>query len=165
MNLSRAFSCLALATFLSTAVLLPLPEEGGAAGALDLLEVELADEREERKRGLMYRRELCSDCGMLFVFPRPRILSFWMKDTYIPLDIFFLDEEGRIVSLAENTVPLREMPIYTSTGPAKYALEVQGGYAREKGLRAGDRINIGALLQKAVDYRWPAGGGRGSPLP
>lgn len=121
---------------------------------LQLVEVELADERAEMKQGLMYRRSLCADCAMIFVFPEDRIRSFWMKNTFIPLDIIFLDGEGRIVTIRKNTKPRQKSPTYTSTTPARFVVEVNAGYADRKDLQPGQLIDLEALWKQSVDYRW-----------
>lgn len=132
----------------------PCRAGAGKGVSLPLSEVELADEPRERERGLMHRRELCEDCGMLFAFPEERILAFWMKDTLLPLDMVFLDDRGRIVALHERTVPLRMSPPYASPVPARYVLEVNAGYASAHGLAPGRAVDLGSLFRKTVDYRW-----------
>lgn len=101
--------------------------------------VEIADTDEERTRGLMFRESMASDRGMLFKFPDERERSFWMRNTYIPLDIVYIDATGRIVSIARHTVPFSEASI-PSYGAAKGVLEVNAGTADRLGIRPGDRI-------------------------
>jgi uncharacterized protein len=104
--------------------------------------VEIADDASERARGLMHRTALAEDHGMLFVFPSEDKLSFWMKDTLIPLSIAFIDSEGRIVDL-QNMKPLDEdPPSYVSAKPALYALEVNRGFFEERGVEVGDRSEL-----------------------
>ncbi len=93
------------------------------------LQVELADDHAERSRGLMFREELPEGQGMLFVFKKPQMLSFWMKDTRIPLDILFFDAGGQFVS-ARTMEPCRSdpCPMYPSAADAQYALEVPAGF-------------------------------------
>lgn len=126
---------------------------GGKAGADPLLEpleivtatgvhrfkVEIADSEEERARGLMFRESLGRDRGMLFQFPDSAERSFWMKNTYIPLDIIYIAADGRIVSIAPQTTPFSESPV-PSYGAAKGVLELNGGQAAELGIKAGDRV-------------------------
>lgn len=123
---------LALGIFLSACT-----KEGGDLHPLTLLSpagqrielrVEIVDDDAERSRGLMFREELPVGHGMLFVFDRPHILSFWMKNTHIPLDILFFDTEGLFVSTA-TMEPCRSYPcpMYTSAAEAQYALEVPKG--------------------------------------
>jgi uncharacterized membrane protein (UPF0127 family) len=121
---------------------------------LRLSEVELADEQAEMKQGLMFRRSLCADCAMIFVFPEARIRSFWMKNTFIPLDIIFLDGEGRIVTIRKNTKPHQKAPTYRSTAPARFVVEVNAGYADRNSLQPGQLIDLEALWDQSVEYRW-----------
>ena len=105
------------------------------------VKVELARNDEDRTRGLMYRRELPPNSGMLFLFEAPEIRRFWMRNTYIPLDIIFLNERRVVVGIEENTIPLDE----TSRGPdqpAQYVVEVAGGEARRHGLTVGARAEF-----------------------
>ena len=102
--------------------------------------VELADTQDKRALGLMFRDSMPDDHGMLFVFPGETRRSFWMKNTRIPLDIFYFDSNLALVSVAENTPPCRthECPFYPSDGPAKYVLELNAGKAAELGVKTGD---------------------------
>jgi uncharacterized membrane protein (UPF0127 family) len=106
--------------------------------------VELAETREKQALGLMFRDSLPDDHGMLFIFPVASMQSFWMKNTRIPLDIFYFDEELRLVNVAENARPCRtpRCPGYPSTGPAKYVLELNAGKAAELGAGAGDLLEL-----------------------
>lgn len=108
------------------------------AGTLKL-PVEVATTDEQLQRGLMYREKIDADAGMLFVFPKPQIIHMWMKNTTMPLDMFFIDEQGVIQSIAENTTPLSEALI-TSTGETKMVLEMAAGSSRNKGIAIGDTI-------------------------
>lgn len=101
--------------------------------------VEIADDEQERQRGLMYRPPLEDDRGMLFQFEAPEEQSFWMRNTPSSLDIIYIAEDGRIVSIARNTTPYSETPI-PSNGPAIGVLELRGGRAAEIGADAGDRV-------------------------
>ena len=103
------------------------------------IQVEIADDPEERSRGLMFRRELADDAGMLFDFKTPRQVSFWMKNTYIPLDMLFIRSDGTIARIAENTEPhsLEGIP---SGEPVLAVLELKGGTSKALGIRAGDRV-------------------------
>jgi uncharacterized protein len=102
--------------------------------------VEIADDHEAQALGLMFRRELPPDHGMLFVFPREAPRSFWMKNTRIPLDIMYFGADLRLVSVAANAQPCRveQCPGYPSAGPARYVLELNAGAATELGVVAGD---------------------------
>ncbi|MBL8635485.1 MAG: DUF192 domain-containing protein [Myxococcales bacterium] len=112
-----------------------------ASGSPWLVKVELAKNDSERARGLMYRRELAKDTGMLFLFEAPEIRRFWMRNTYLPLDIIFLNERKVVVGIEENTVPMDE----TSRGPdqpAQYVVEVLAGEARKHGVHVGARVEF-----------------------
>jgi uncharacterized membrane protein (UPF0127 family) len=111
--------------------------------------VELALTEQQRARGLMWRDRLDQDAGMLFVFPEPRALAFWMKNTPLPLDIIFIDAEGRVVSIAEHTTPYSEQSL-PSAGPAQYVLEVNGGFAKAHGVSPGARVELPADLPGSV---------------
>ncbi len=111
--------------------------------------VEIADDYFEVTRGLMYRTALAENRGMLFIFESEQRLSFWMKNTLIPLSIAFVDSEGRIVDIQdmkpvglEQTVPDAKLPHYVSTEPAQYALEVNQGFFEERGVEVGDRAEL-----------------------
>ena len=106
--------------------------------------VELAANDAERERGLMFRKELPEGRGMLFDFKEERPVSFWMHNTYIPLDMIFIRGDGRILSIAENTKPLSDALI-PSGGPVRAVLEVIGGTARKLGIAPGDRVESPAL--------------------
>jgi uncharacterized membrane protein (UPF0127 family) len=101
--------------------------------------VEIAKTTEERERGLMYRKELPDGQGMLFDFSPQQEVSMWMKNTYVSLDMIFIQADGRILRIAENTKPLSER-IISSGGPVKAVLEVVAGTARKDGIAAGDRV-------------------------
>lgn len=101
--------------------------------------VELAETPSTWRQGLQRRRHLASDAGMLFNFRQPRLISMWMKDTLIPLDMIFIDERGAVLNLAENTVPLSLVTI-SSNGPALAVLEVNAGTVAKLGVRPGDRV-------------------------
>ena len=104
--------------------------------------VEVADDPAEQERGLMYRTALAENRGMLFVFPREQRLSFWMKNTLIPLSIAYMDSEGRIVDI-QDMKPLDDKPPhYVSAEPSKYALEVNQGFFEEHGVKVGDRAEL-----------------------
>jgi uncharacterized membrane protein (UPF0127 family) len=108
--------------------------------------VEIADTESTRQRGLMFRKSLGPDEGMLFVFDTPGFYPFWMKNTLIPLDMLWLDREGRIVSIASAVPPCRADPC-PSYPPAAgttalYVLEVNAGFAKQHGVKVGDLLAI-----------------------
>jgi hypothetical protein len=110
--------------------------------------VELARTAGEQSRGLMHRRELAADAGMLFLFRRPRVANFWMRNTFVPLDMIWIarDREGtpRILGAHENAVPHSTRSI-SSNLPVDAVLEVPGGTVARLGLARGDRIEAEAL--------------------
>jgi uncharacterized membrane protein (UPF0127 family) len=102
-------------------------------------QVEMAITADEKERGLMFRRELPEGQGMLFDFQFDQNVAFWMKNTFIPLDMLFIRADGRILRIAENTEPMSERNI-PSGGPVRAVLEVIGGTAKKLGIAAGDRV-------------------------
>jgi uncharacterized membrane protein (UPF0127 family) len=104
--------------------------------------VEVADERAERQTGLMGRTELAQDAGMLFVFGWERNLSFWMRNTLIPLSIAYIAADGRIVDIQDMEPLDDDPPPYASAEPAKYALEVNQGFFAERGVEVGGTVEI-----------------------
>lgn len=101
--------------------------------------VEIADDDEERARGLMFRPPLEDDRGMLFQFPEAAEQGFWMRNTPSSLDIIYIAPDGRIVSIAKHTTPNSETT-YPSRGAANGVLEVRAGRSDEMGARPGDRV-------------------------
>lgn len=101
--------------------------------------VEMAVTEAERAQGLMNRKSLPEGQGMLFDFHRDQEVGFWMKNTYIPLDMIFIRSDGRIMRIAENTEPLSER-IVPSNGAVRAVLEVIGGTSRKLGIAPGDRV-------------------------
>jgi uncharacterized membrane protein (UPF0127 family) len=101
--------------------------------------VELAQTSMEQARGMMFRTELADNAGMVFPFPEPRMASFWMKNTVIPLDIIFVRTDGTIESIAENAIPYSTIPV-ESGEPVGAVLELRGGLSAELGISAGDTV-------------------------
>lgn len=101
--------------------------------------VEVVATEEERQKGLMFRKELPEGNGMLFDFKVEAPVSFWMKNTYISLDMIFIRADGRIASIAENTEPMSER-LVPSAGPVRGVLEVIAGTSRKLGIKPGDRV-------------------------
>ena len=107
--------------------------------------VEVADDFDERARGLMFRDSMPPDHGMLFVHAREEPLAYWMKNTRIPLDILYFDEDHRLVSIQSRVPPCSagdRCPNYPSDGPAKYVLELNAGRAEALDLQPGDEIRF-----------------------
>ncbi|MBU6343157.1 MAG: DUF192 domain-containing protein [Bacteroidetes bacterium] len=106
------------------------------ARKLQRFEIEIAHSEKEREQGLMYRKHMEDSQGMLFVFEEPDEQSFWMHNTYIPLDIIYLDENGVVVSLHKNCRPLNDTPL-PSGKEAQYVVELNGGASDKIGLKVG----------------------------
>ena len=115
------------------------PLEIVTASGVHPFAVELVDNDADRAKGLMYRKELPEGRGMLFDFKREQDVSFWMQNTYIPLDMIFIRGDGRILRIQENAEPLSTRLI-PSGGPVLGVLEVIGGTARKLGIKPGDRV-------------------------
>ncbi len=98
----------------------------------------------------MYRNELPAFGGMLFIFPQESPLSFWMKNTPLPLDIIYINADFTIVHIAENTTPYSTAHI-SSKHPAKYVLEVNGGFCRQHGIVAKDRVEFSQIASKLLE--------------
>lgn len=110
-----------------------------AAGGHYRFTVEMAVTVDQQRRGLMYRRKLAPDAGMLFVFPQQQTTSFWMKNTFLTLDMIFIGEDGVVAGVHAGAVPLSEAAI-PSPGPVKAVLEIGGGIAARLGVRRGDIV-------------------------
>jgi uncharacterized membrane protein (UPF0127 family) len=103
--------------------------------------VEVARTAAETQRGLMFRRHMDADAGMLFQFPRSRQLTFWMHNTYIPLDMVFITSDLRVLGVVENATPETDDPREVE-GESQYVLEVNAGFAREHGIAAGTMVRF-----------------------
>jgi uncharacterized membrane protein (UPF0127 family) len=101
--------------------------------------VEIADTDATRERGLMFRKHLAGDQGMLFDFKTPQPVAFWMKNTLIPLDMLFIASDGHVISIARQATPMSEAPI-PSGGDVLAVLEIRGGRAAEIGIQPGDQV-------------------------
>jgi hypothetical protein len=115
------------------------PLEVLTAGGPVRFQVEIADNPAEQALGLMWRGSLPADRGMIFDFGDEAERGFWMRNTYIPLDIIYIRGDGRIHSIARNTTPLSEASI-PSGGPVRAVLEINGGLAEKLGIAPGDRV-------------------------
>lgn len=113
-----------------------------------LVNVEIANTPAARELGLMYRKHLDADAGMIFIFPAPDRLSFWMKNTEIPLDMIFADGAGKIVGIVENAEPFSEKPLGVG-GDSLYVLEVNGGFAQRHQVTPGDRLQFSGFVPRA----------------
>lgn len=101
--------------------------------------VEVAKTIEERRIGLMYRKKLLNNEGMLFIFPREKIIQLWMKNTYIPLDVIFISENKVIVDIKKNMEKLSET-IVKSKVKSRYALEFNAGLINKLNIKIGDKV-------------------------
>lgn len=117
-----------------------LPKTQLSAG-MHLIQAEVAQTEEQRASGLMHRREMAQNAGMLFVFERAGVQCFWMKNTLIPLAIAFVADDGSIVNVAEMQA-LSEAS-HCSAKPVRYALEMNQGWFSKRGLKAGDKLHGG----------------------
>lgn len=102
-------------------------------------QVEVARTPEQQSQGLMFRRSMAPDAGMLFLNDPPRVMTMWMRNTFLPLDMIFFDQQGRVTRIVERTVPLSEA-IIPSGSPVQGVLEVNAGTAAKLGLKPGDRL-------------------------
>jgi len=109
------------------------------AGGRHDFTVELATTQAQRQQGLMYRRKMARDAGMLFDYGRTQPAAMWMKNTFIPLDMLFIDEDGRIVRVAQRTVP-HSLVVVSSGEPVRAVLELNGGSAARFGIKPGDHV-------------------------
>ena len=102
--------------------------------------VELATTPEQMARGLMYRREMPADHGMLFDYGREQTgISMWMKDTFIPLDMLFVKADGSVLNIAERTVP-KSLASVSAAGPVRVVIELNGGTASRLKIKPGDKV-------------------------
>jgi uncharacterized membrane protein (UPF0127 family) len=112
-----------------------------SAGQRLPVDVELARNADEQRKGLMGRRSLPENGGMLFLFGATSVQSFWMKNTLIPLDMLFISDDGLVVGIVANAEPLT-LTERTVGKPSRYVLEVNGGWCAAHGVRAGDRVRF-----------------------
>lgn len=112
--------------------------------------VELATNPKDQERGLMYRKQLPQDEGMLFVFSGEEKRTFWMRNTYVALDILFLDRSGTVVAMAPNTKPLDETLIPSGV-PAQYVLEINAGLALQYDIKIGSKLIFRNISPSAPD--------------
>ena len=106
--------------------------------------VEVADDPQERNQGLMFRESMPRFAGMLFVYPEPDRVAFWMKNTLIPLDMLFLDASGTVVKIHAGAVPLDLTPIHGGNA-IQYVLEVNAGLADDLGMSVGAQLRHPAI--------------------
>lgn len=102
---------------------------------------EVARTPAQTQRGLMYRRQMDADAGMLFLFPRARHMTFWMRNTYLPLDMIFITSDLRVLGVVENATPETD-DVREVDGVSQYVLEVNAGFAREHGIGPGTAVRF-----------------------
>ncbi|MDR2747647.1 MAG: DUF192 domain-containing protein [Treponema sp.] len=119
---------------------LVIEQTGGGSVTLT---AEIARSAEEKRQGLMYRKNLADGRGMLFIFDRDQLMSFWMKNTFVPLSIAYIKSDGSILEIWDMR-PLDENLVRSSRG-VRYALEVPQGWFGRAGIRAGDRLLLDGL--------------------
>jgi uncharacterized protein len=108
------------------------------------IDIEIADSEEKEIQGLMYRKSMEENRGMIFIFEKPEIHNFWMKNTLISLDIIFIDENKKILNIHKNTTVRSEKPL-PSAGPVLYVVEVNAGFSDKYGIKDGDKISFTRL--------------------
>ena len=111
------------------------------AGVSHIFDVEVALSPDEKAFGLMFKRHMPSDRGMIFIWDRPALRQFWMRNTYMSLDILFFDETGKLLHLAPNAEPLSDTQI-PSLAPAKYVVELNAGEAAKRGILIGCQLEF-----------------------
>ena len=131
----RLLSALLLAAVPALAQPLPVVE---IKAGMHLVRAEVAADYSSRARGLMHRRSLAPNAGMLFVFEDAALHCMWMKNTYVPLSVAFLDEKGEIINIADME-PQSERS-HCATRPARYALEMERGWFAQRGVKPGARL-------------------------
>ena len=130
-----AYLCLATASRASGLETLEITTSSGAHA----FQVEIAKDEAAREKGLMYRRFMPADRGMLFEFEKEEPVAFWMRNTYIPLDMIFIAHDGTVKRIAANAEPLSDTPV-PSGAPVVGVLELNGGEAARIGLKPGDKV-------------------------
>jgi len=114
--------------------------------------IEVADDSRERAVGLMNRESMAQNAGMLFIYPAPQSVAFWMKNTLIPLDMIFADETGLVKTVHANAVPLDTTPIPGGDG-IRFVLEINGGMSALLGIAPGSQMKFPRIDQKTA--AWP----------
>jgi uncharacterized protein len=109
--------------------------------------VEIADTNEQRQRGLMYRKEMAEDAGMIFDFGVSRRVQMWMENTILPLDMLFVDSTGTIRNIKQNAIPYSQ-DIIDSITDVKYVIELNAGITAKLGIKPGDRVISATTTKK-----------------
>ena len=119
-------------------------------GESHVFKVEIASDPSAVQKGLMFRRQMDEDKGMLFVFSGQAERNFWMKNTFIPLDMFFIKADGTIHKIHKNAIP-QDTTLISSDGPVQYVLELNAGMADKYGIEAGDRFEYDLFVNKLAE--------------
>jgi len=114
-----------------------------------VFQVEVADTPAKRELGLQYRKELAADRGMIFLFPAPSVLSFWMKNTPLPLDMIFIGSDRKIAGIVEQTIPF-SLDSRSVPAASQFVLEINGGLSKRLGIRAGDSVRFEGIAPGSV---------------
>lgn len=115
--------------------------------------LEVAKTSQQQQQGLMHRKYLCPKCGMIFVYPRDAMQSFWMKNTYIPLDMIFVNSKGKIINIYIDTIPNNSQIIYSSDEPVQYIIELNANIVQKLNITIGDYVNMGCLADKFTKFQ------------
>jgi len=166
--MTRVLAAIALLLIVAAVAAVLLPDQDLPAWLLSLLgrqpalpvcdvkighstfELEIANTNDIRELGLMRRDSMPSDHGMIFVFARTEPLIFWMKNTRIPLDLIYLDDNANIISI-QHMQPYVTSPTYDSPGPAKWAIELNDHAADDAGAKVGDHLELPKEAQSATE--------------
>jgi uncharacterized protein len=114
------------------------------------ISVEVANTIEQRERGLMFRKHLDDNAGMIFIFPDSQPRNFWMHNTDIPLDMIFVDPQFRVIGIVANAAPHTDT-LRNVDGSSQYVLEVNGGFCAKHGIQPGDRFDFQNLFPHASE--------------
>lgn len=110
-----------------------------ADGTVSKFKIEVAATNKQKERGLMFRKDLDDNAGMLFIWPVDQEIDMWMKNTEIPLDMLFLDKAGNIIKIIANAVP-EDLTVLSSGVPARAVVEIGGGQTEKQSIKLGDRV-------------------------
>lgn len=122
---------------------------GTSGKTLQKIEIEIADDDRQREQGLMWRRSMTGSQGMVFIFPQESEQRFWMRNTYIPLDIIYVNSKMEIVSIQKNCKTLNDAGL-PSNAPAQYVVEVIGGFCDKHDIKAGTKISFKDLINNKI---------------
>jgi len=153
MNINRIFGFKIAAVLVVSQLLFPLPLNAqqdvgfaedvlqikSASGDIFEFNIELAESPEQKSRGLMYRREMGADEGMLFLYRRDQVVTMWMANTFLPLDMLFIERDGTIARIQANTLP-QSREVISSRKRVRAVLELNAGTARKLGIAPGDKV-------------------------